>query len=84
LLSSGLQGYAFSPLINFTSEPISHAISKAILKELRLDTYGSNTTDYFKGMIVVVIHYLILESIAVANKPTPKPAIKLPMKYKAD
>jgi len=42
------------------------------------------TTGYFKVIMVVVIHYLILESIAVANKPTPIPAIKLPMKYKAD
>lgn len=25
-------------------------------------------------ILVVVIHYLILESIAVTNKPTPKPA----------
>jgi hypothetical protein len=33
---------------------------------------------------MAVIRYLILESIAAENNPTPIPAIKLPMKYKAD
>jgi hypothetical protein len=40
--------------------------------------------DYSPKLTGAEVYYLILESIAAANKPTPNPAIRLPTKYKAD